>query len=265
MNGDVVAFDVGACTGDVVAFNVGECMYYLPSGMFSNESSARSSRSVPSARSPRSSFSLHAPFARPSRSVPPTSLSISHRHSVPSLLRKRNPTTRVGGSLILVVSNPKGWTEFSGTSPTVSPSHQSDDPVTADIDLTQVKAHASLSTVEFSPVAEASLNLPPPLPLSPEEVGEISSETPRTDVPAVSALPSLGSVHHSTSQCTPCIYFKSKGVCLNEKGCNYCHFEHPGKKSKRLRPPKHVRERIPKRQAEQVSSEVADEGLKVCE
>lgn len=58
---------------------------------------------------------------------------------------------------------------------------------------------------------------------------------------------------HAKGQCTPCVYFMSKGVCWNDAECNFCHLQHAGQKSKRLRPPKHVRERIRKRQAGQVS------------
>lgn len=63
-------------------------------------------------------------------------------------------------------------------------------------------------------------------------------------------LTSQGSLLHDSGDCTPCVYM-SRGLCLRGADCNFCHFAHASLRCKRSRPPKHVRERLKRR--EQIS------------
>jgi len=51
---------------------------------------------------------------------------------------------------------------------------------------------------------------------------------------------SVGSIKHESGLCSPCLFWFrescSKGIL-----CNYCHFRHPGQKSKRIRPSRKAR------------------------
>lgn len=59
---------------------------------------------------------------------------------------------------------------------------------------------------------------------------------------------SIGGLQHAGGDCVPCVYM-SRGLCVRGADCNFCHFVHTDLKCKRTRPPKHVRERLKKRQA----------------
>jgi hypothetical protein len=54
-------------------------------------------------------------------------------------------------------------------------------------------------------------------------------------------LASIGSVHHASGTCTPCVFWFKKS-CLKGLTCSYCHFKHKGQKSKRIRPSKKTRQ-----------------------
>lgn len=77
------------------------------------------------------------------------------------------------------------------------------------------------------------------------EKGELAT-IPRNET---NALTSIGSTQHLSGACTPCAYW-FKGICKYSIACHYCHFVHPGQKSKRLRPSKQTRMRIRKWEAE---------------
>lgn len=54
------------------------------------------------------------------------------------------------------------------------------------------------------------------------------------------SLPSLGSVGHSSGQCSPCVFF-AHDCCLDGCQCMHCHMPHDHVRGKKSRPPKFVR------------------------
>jgi hypothetical protein len=69
-------------------------------------------------------------------------------------------------------------------------------------------------------------------------------------------LGSIGSIYHHTGECSPCTYwFRSSSSCKHSVGCRFCHFVHPGQKSKRSRPSKHTRMRFKKRMEREAALE----------
>lgn len=66
-------------------------------------------------------------------------------------------------------------------------------------------------------------------------------------------LASVGSIRHATNECAPCAYW-FKGICKYSVACHYCHYLHPGQKSKRLRPSKQTRMRMRKWEAQKQES-----------
>jgi len=70
-------------------------------------------------------------------------------------------------------------------------------------------------------------------------------------------LTSVGSIGHATGQCSPCAYW-FKNICKYKVDCHYCHFIHPGQKSKRLRPSKQTRMRLRKLEAQKAVASNGD-------
>jgi len=60
----------------------------------------------------------------------------------------------------------------------------------------------------------------------------------------VRILPSLGSVKHSTGECSPCTFYHRKTGCMNGYDCAFCHYRHEEKR--RSRACKVKRERLRK-------------------
>lgn len=82
-------------------------------------------------------------------------------------------------------------------------------------------------------------SLPPPVPLP--DTAELRA--PASASTATGLLPSIGSASHAGGACKPCAYFLH-GVCEEDERCQFCHFPHAKKGSKRARPPKSVRTKL---------------------
>jgi len=70
---------------------------------------------------------------------------------------------------------------------------------------------------------------------------------------------SVGSFAHECGDCIPCIY-RSRGLCVRGMNCDFCHVRHSTLKCKRPRPPKHVRERLRRREGAFNTGEDKDVG-----
>lgn len=72
----------------------------------------------------------------------------------------------------------------------------------------------------------------------------------KADVKSLAAIPktpsgkftSIGSVHHSEGRCSPCLYW-ARSQCCKGMLCEYCHIEHKGQRSRRIRASKATRTR----------------------
>lgn len=98
-----------------------------------------------------------------------------------------------------------------------------------------------------------------------DQNGELRHHIP---LDADGQVTSLGSIPHlkepAGADCRPCA-FLFKGRCLKSELCLYCHFKHPERKPKRLRPSKNTRMRRARLMQNYLQGTDGDQGANECE